>query len=75
MKPRQQRKNSIVVRTQQELDLLKQIDSKLDRIESRVDNIQEVATKQWAIAGAVAGGITGGLVTAGIALIKARLGL
>lgn len=75
MKPRQQRKNSIVVRTQQELDLLKQIDSKLDRIENRVDNIQEVATKQGAIAGAVAGGITGGLVTAGIALIKARLGL
>lgn len=75
MKPRQQRKNSIVVRTQQELELLKQIDSKLDRIESRVDNIQEVATKQGAIAGAVAGGITGGLVTAGIALIKARLGL
>ena len=64
-----------MVRTQQELDLLKQIDSKLDRIESRVDNIQEVATKQGAIAGAVAGGITGGLVTAGIALIKARLGL
>ncbi len=74
MKARQQRKNYTLVRTQQEVDLLKQIDTKLDRIEQRVDNLQEVATKQGAIAGAVAGSITGGLVATGITLIKARLG-
>ena len=75
MRAKQQRKSYAVVRTRQELDLLKQIDTKLDRIETRVDNLQEVATKQGAIAGAVAGGIAGGLVATGITLIKARLGL
>ena len=74
MREKQQRENHGVVRTRQELALLKQIDSKLDRIETRVDNLQEVATKNGAIAGAVAGSITGGLVATGIALIKARMG-
>lgn len=47
---------------------------KLDRIERRIDNIDAAASKKGAVAGALAGGISGCLVSTTIWLIKARLG-
>lgn len=47
---------------------------KLDRIERRIDNIDAVASRKGAVAGAIAGGLSGCLVSTTIWLIKARLG-
>ncbi|MFJ5428563.1 hypothetical protein ACIPUP_05315 [Pectobacterium actinidiae] len=53
---------------------LDEISGQLNRIERRMDSIEAAAVRQGAIAGGVAGAVTGGLVTTAIMLIKARLG-
>lgn len=56
-------------------DILGGINSKLDRIESRLGDINADATRHGAVAGAVAGGLSGGMVAVAIMLIRAKLGL
>ncbi len=59
----------------QAMDLLQQINSKLDSLDGKVDQIHRDATKAGAVAGGVAGAVSGGLVATGLAFIKAQLGL
>ncbi|EQB2066955.1 TPA: hypothetical protein PXJ50_001666 [Yersinia enterocolitica] len=59
----------------QDLEILADINFKLDRIETNIITIQTEATRRGAMAGAIAGGLSGGIVTTVIVLIKARLGL
>lgn len=67
-----QRLDALQVPTQ--LGGLDEISGQLNRIERRMDSIEAAAVRQGAIAGGVAGAVTGGLVTTAIMLIKARLG-
>ncbi|AJJ58996.1 hypothetical protein DN756_00990 [Yersinia pseudotuberculosis] len=59
----------------QDLEILTDINLKLDRIETNMTAIQVEATRRGAVAGAIAGGLSGGLIATAIVLIKARLGL
>lgn len=59
----------------QELEILADINVKLDRIETNITAIQVEATRRGAMAGAIAGGLSGGIIATAIVLIKARLGL
>ncbi len=62
--------------------MLQQISSKLDIVDSKVDEIQQEAVKAGAKAGAltgaaaggVAGALSSGLVSTGMSFIKAHLG-
>ncbi|WP_447876846.1 hypothetical protein [Serratia fonticola] len=62
-------------RASPELAMLSEINQRLVRIESNIDQVKEIATRNGAISGAVAGTVSGSLVATGIYLIKARLGL
>jgi len=55
----------------EELRLLRQIDKKVDGIEEQLIDVKKTA----AVHGAVAGGISGGIVAAGISFAKIKLGL
>lgn len=55
----------------EELALLRKIDQKVDAIDAQIPNIKKTA----AIHGAIAGGISGGIVAAGISIAKMKLGL
>ncbi|HDL7686825.1 TPA: hypothetical protein PXP22_001386 [Yersinia enterocolitica] len=59
----------------QDLEILADINVKLDRIETNITSIQVEATRRGAMAGAIAGGLSGGVIATAIVLIKARLGL
>lgn len=59
----------------QDLEILADINLKLDRIETNMTAIQVEATRRGAVAGAIAGSLSGGLIATAIVLIKARLGL
>ncbi|HEN3351671.1 TPA: hypothetical protein U5D73_000749 [Yersinia enterocolitica] len=59
----------------QDLEILADINVKLDRIETNITSIQVEATRRGAMAGAIAGGLSGGIIATAIVLIKARLGL
>ncbi|HDM8344595.1 TPA: hypothetical protein ACJ2ST_004123 [Yersinia enterocolitica] len=59
----------------QDLEILTDINLKLDRIETNMTAIQVEATRRGAVAGAIAGSLSGGLIATAIVLIKARLGL
>ncbi len=59
----------------QDLEILADINLKLERIETNMTVIQVEATRRGAVAGAIAGGLSGGLIATAIVLIKARLGL
>ncbi|WP_434777678.1 hypothetical protein [Neisseria sp. Ec49-e6-T10] len=58
----------------EQLRLLHQMNKKLDCIDSKVDRIETDVKKTAAITGAVAGGVTAGIVSTGIAILKAKLG-
>lgn len=55
----------------EELRLLRKIDQKVDAIDGQIATMKKTA----AIHGAVAGGISGGIVAAGISIAKMKLGL
>jgi len=57
------------------LRLLRRIDNRLDVIERKVDDVPQTAMRYGVAAGGVAGAATGGLVSAGIAFARAKLGL
>ncbi|EPP1150905.1 hypothetical protein ACULTK_004424 [Yersinia enterocolitica] len=59
----------------QDLEILADINVKLERIETNITSIQVEATRRGAMAGAIAGGLSGGIIATAIVLIKARLGL
>ncbi|CNI73359.1 Uncharacterised protein [Yersinia pekkanenii] len=59
----------------QDLEILADINLKLERIETNMTAIQVEAPRRGAVAGAIAGGLSGGLIATAIVLIKARLGL
>ncbi|EOA2949950.1 hypothetical protein ACHZG5_000410 [Yersinia enterocolitica] len=58
----------------QDLEILADINVKLERIETNITSIQVEATRRGAMAGAIAGGLSGGIIATAIVL-KARLGL
>lgn len=53
------------------LQLLRRVDRKLDDMNGKLDRIR----KEAIVSGATAGGLTGGIIAAGIALAKAKLGM
>lgn len=53
-----------------EYQLLQRIDKRLESMEHQMDNIETKAARY----GAVAGGITGGIVATGILIAKMKLG-
>lgn len=55
----------------EELQLLRKIDQKVDGIEAQLGDVK----KQAMAYGAAAGGLTGGIVAAGIMAAKIKLGL
>jgi galactokinase/mevalonate kinase-like predicted kinase len=57
-----------------ELAELRKISAQLDGVENSMDAILQAATKSGAIAGAAAGAVSGGIISAGILLIRAKLG-
>ena len=59
------------VNESEELRLLRKIDKKVDGIEEQIATVKKAAV----IHGAVAGGISGGIVAAGISFAKLKLGL
>jgi hypothetical protein len=59
----------------QDIEILTDINHKLERIELNISHIQTTATRRGAMAGAIAGGLSGGIIATAIVLIKARLGL
>ncbi|CNK22782.1 Uncharacterised protein [Yersinia frederiksenii] len=59
----------------QDLEILTDINLKLERIETNITTIQVEATRRGTVAGAIAGGLSGGIIATAIVLIKARLGL
>lgn len=62
-------------RAKSEVQLLREIHTKLDGLEVKIDAIRTDAAKTGAVAGAVAGGVAGGIVATAIAFIRAQLGL
>ncbi len=66
-------KTNITAQAQQDesLRLLRKIDGRLDGLESKIDRSHRTAVRH----GAVAGGVAGGMVSLGIAFVKAKLGL
>lgn len=58
-----------------ELTELRKISAQLDGVENSMDAILKTATKSGAIAGAAAGAVSGGIITAGILLIRTKLGI
>lgn len=60
-------------------DILSDINTKLERIDTSLSDIRADAvrrgTNAGAIAGAITGGLAGGIVTLGIMIIKAKLDL
>ncbi|MFZ6687520.1 hypothetical protein ACO0K0_07210 [Undibacterium sp. SXout11W] len=55
----------------EELRLLRKIDQKVEAIDEQMANMKKTA----AVHGAVAGGISGGIVAAGLSFAKIKLGL
>ncbi|MBN1085930.1 hypothetical protein JNO12_14835 [Erwinia aphidicola] len=56
-------------------DLLGRIDDRLERIESGMAHVHADAVRRGAVAGALAGSVTSGIITTAILLIQARLGM
>ncbi|ELC5001919.1 hypothetical protein RJK40_001377 [Salmonella enterica] len=56
-------------------DILGGINDKLSRIELRLEDISDDASRRGAMAGAGAGAVTGGLITLAIMFIRAKLEL
>ncbi|AYJ94776.1 MULTISPECIES: hypothetical protein [Enterobacterales] len=61
--------------TSAEMALLSEINQRLARMESSLDDVKSSAIRQGAIAGAITGSVSGGLVYTTIMLIKAKLGV
>lgn len=57
------------------LDLLRRIDGRLDVMQADLANVERRAIRHGAGAGAVAGALTGGVVTVGVLLARIKLGL
>lgn len=53
------------------LMILRRMDGRLERMEGQIEQVRSTAIKH----GAVAGGVAGGIVSLGIAFVKAKLGL
>ena len=56
---------------EEQLELMRRMDGKMDLLAMRLDKIEKNSRN----AGAIAGGISGGLVATGIALLKAKFGI
>ncbi|KNC89912.1 hypothetical protein [Trabulsiella odontotermitis] len=56
-------------------DVLLSINTRLSRIESRLDGISDDVSRRGAVAGAMAGAFTGGIITVAIMFIRAKLEL
>lgn len=60
---------------EEQMVLLRRVDSKLDNLDGKLDRMRQEVRRDAAIYGATAGGVTGGIISVGLALIKAKLGL
>lgn len=59
----------------EQLQLLRSVDSKLDAMDGKLDRIHQKARKDAIIYGATAGGLSGCIISVGVALAKAKMGL
>lgn len=59
----------------EQLQLLHRVDSKLDAMNGKLDLIHQQVRKKAVVYGATAGGLTGGIVAVGVAIVKAKLGM
>lgn len=59
----------------EQLQLLRRLDSKMDNLDGKLDRVRQEVRKDAVIYGATAGGLTGGIISVGLALAKAKLGL
>ncbi len=58
-----------------ERDLLLRMDAKIDTVISGLEHAQRRAAIAGVVAGGISGSVAGGMMTLGIAYIKAKLGL
>lgn len=56
------------------LKMLAQIHEQNENISDKIDNLERKMTKKATIAGAVAGGLSGAIISTGIELIKLKFG-
>ena len=56
------------------LELLRKIDTNVSALSERLANVEKVAIRNGALAGGVAGALSGGIIATGIAFAKAKLG-
>ncbi|MDO4434860.1 MAG: hypothetical protein Q4B71_00395 [Cardiobacteriaceae bacterium] len=54
--------------------LLREIHGQQQQLLNRIDELEQTATRRGAVAGGVAGSISGAMVTIGIEMIKAKFG-
>ena len=59
----------------EQLQLLRRVDGKLDNMSGKLDRIRQEVRKDAMVYGATAGGLTGGIISVGLAIAKAKLGL
>lgn len=59
---------------EQILSSLESIHQQNQQISDKIDNLEHTVTKKATIAGAVAGGLSGAIITTGIELIKMKFG-
>lgn len=59
---------------EQILSSLESIHQQNEQISSKLDNLEHNLTKKATIAGAIAGGLSGAIITTGIELIKMKFG-
>lgn len=57
------------------IQLLIELNKKMDRIDTKLNQIEKEANKKAVVSGAVAGGLCGGIVATCIVAIKAKMGL
>ncbi|MFY3986077.1 hypothetical protein ACOTJH_29085 [Achromobacter xylosoxidans] len=64
-----------VVEHDEQLALLHRVDGKIDAMNGKLDMIHQQVRKKAVVYGATAGGLTGGIVAFGVAIVKAKLGM
>lgn len=59
----------------EQLQLLRRLDTKLDKLDCNLDRFRQEARKDAVVYGAAAGALTSGIITLGMAFARAQLGL
>lgn len=64
-----------VAEQNEQLQLLRSVDGKLDTMDGKLDRIHQQVRKDAIIYGATAGGLSGCIISVGVALARAKMGL